>query len=253
MGLFSKATCSVCGGKVGALAMARTADGPLCNDCRAKCSPLAIPTLGYRSAEEVRQHLAARAANAERYKAFSPTDAVGDYIKIDRNSQTWCCPELDKANPDIFSFSELIDFEMVEDGVSITKGGLGSAVVGGALFGGVGAVVGAGLGKKQKDMVSKLSVNINLRNSLIPHIEIDLIKTETKKDGLLYKNCKVLGSRIIALLSVIADSQNAAPVAAVAASSGSAADELMKFKQLLDAGVISQEEFDAKKKQLLGL
>jgi hypothetical protein len=33
----------------------------------------------------------------------------------------------------------------------------------------------------------------------------------------------------------------------------SAADELKKFKELLDMGVISQEEFDQKKKQLLGL
>jgi len=31
------------------------------------------------------------------------------------------------------------------------------------------------------------------------------------------------------------------------------ADELKKYKDLLDSGVISQEEFDAKKKQLLGL
>ena len=33
----------------------------------------------------------------------------------------------------------------------------------------------------------------------------------------------------------------------------SSADELLKFKELLDMGVITQEEFDAKKKQLLGL
>ena len=33
----------------------------------------------------------------------------------------------------------------------------------------------------------------------------------------------------------------------------SSADELKKFKELLDAGIITQEEFDAKKKQLLGL
>ena len=33
----------------------------------------------------------------------------------------------------------------------------------------------------------------------------------------------------------------------------SQADELMKFKKLLDQGVITQKEFDAKKKQLLGL
>lgn len=33
----------------------------------------------------------------------------------------------------------------------------------------------------------------------------------------------------------------------------SEADELKKYKDLLDSGVINQEEFDAKKKQLLGL
>ena len=33
----------------------------------------------------------------------------------------------------------------------------------------------------------------------------------------------------------------------------SEADELMKFKQLLDSGAITQEEYDAKKKQILGL
>ena len=33
----------------------------------------------------------------------------------------------------------------------------------------------------------------------------------------------------------------------------SSADELKKYKELLDSGVITQEEFNAKKKQLLGL
>ena len=33
----------------------------------------------------------------------------------------------------------------------------------------------------------------------------------------------------------------------------SSADELKKYKELLDMGIITQEEFDAKKKQLLGL
>lgn len=42
--------------------------------------------------------------------------------------------------------------------------------------------------------------------------------------------------------------QKSAPAAAP-----SAADEILKFKGLLDSGVITQEEFDAKKKQLLGL
>ena len=41
------------------------------------------------------------------------------------------------------------------------------------------------------------------------------------------------------------------PKATVAALSP--AEELKKFKDLLDSGIITQEEFDAKKKQLLGL
>ena len=36
-------------------------------------------------------------------------------------------------------------------------------------------------------------------------------------------------------------------------NSGDSANEIMKFKCLLDLGAITQEEFDAKKKELLGL
>lgn len=40
---------------------------------------------------------------------------------------------------------------------------------------------------------------------------------------------------------------------AVVTSAPSAMDELKKLKELLDLGIVTQEEFDAKKKQLLGL
>ena len=43
------------------------------------------------------------------------------------------------------------------------------------------------------------------------------------------------------------------PVVAAPAAAVSVADEIKKFKELLDMGAITQEEFDAKKKQLLGL
>ncbi len=43
------------------------------------------------------------------------------------------------------------------------------------------------------------------------------------------------------------------PIKTSVVQSVSNADELKKFKELLDMGIITQEEFDAKKKQLLGL
>jgi len=36
-------------------------------------------------------------------------------------------------------------------------------------------------------------------------------------------------------------------------TTSSAADEIRKYKQLADEGIITQEEFEEKKKQLLGL
>ena len=48
------------------------------------------------------------------------------------------------------------------------------------------------------------------------------------------------------------DGMAAAPAEPAAAGAGTA-DELKKFKVLLVSGVITQEEFDAKKKELLGL
>ncbi|MBQ7780169.1 MAG: SHOCT domain-containing protein [Clostridia bacterium] len=42
-------------------------------------------------------------------------------------------------------------------------------------------------------------------------------------------------------------------VVEVSDSTNSAADEILKFKNLLEQGIITQEEFEAKKKQLLGV
>ena len=44
-----------------------------------------------------------------------------------------------------------------------------------------------------------------------------------------------------------------APSSAIIPKSDSTADEIRKFKELLDDGIITQEEFNVKKKQLLGL
>ncbi len=53
------------------------------------------------------------------------------------------------------------------------------------------------------------------------------------------------------ILDLLQKSKNQAAIPAAPAVS--AADELKKLKELLDMGIITQEDFDAKKKQLLGL
>ena len=67
-----------------------------------------------------------------------------------------------------------------------------------------------------------------------------------------YTRCPKCGSMDVRQLS---DEEWESEQAAAQQSSQqtSAADEIKKFKELLDMGAITQEEFDAKKKQLLGL
>lgn len=52
----------------------------------------------------------------------------------------------------------------------------------------------------------------------------------------------------------LSSSQKRAQTAqAKSASSGDTINEIKKYKALLDEGIITQQEFDAKKKQLLGI
>ena len=58
---------------------------------------------------------------------------------------------------------------------------------------------------------------------------------------------------LLSTLAQLLGAQEQSETATASVPQLSAADEIAKFKGLLDSGAITQEEFDAKKKQLLGL
>jgi len=86
----------------------------------------------------------------------------------------------------MYYFDELIECSIVEDGVAIESGGVGRAIVGGVLAGGVGAVVGGvlagGVGavvgattRSSKPTTLSLSVRIVARNFDKPLYTISII------------------------------------------------------------------------------
>ena len=166
---------------------------------------------------------------------------------------------MDCYNPPLFRYDEIIDYELSENGNTVTKGGIGSAMVGGALFGGVGAIVGGVYGKKSQTEIKSINLHISLCNPYIQSLDIEFITPGmiVKSGDTLHKSYQKTANNVIAILDgmcreVELEQQKSAPTT-VQTSSPSVADEIMKFKQLLDCGAITQEEFDAKKKQLLGL
>lgn len=162
-------------------------------------------------------------------------------MSIDKINRLFCFGHRggDKGPRVIYSFDEVAGYESdTPDDLTVTetKGGIGRAVIGAAVAGPVGAIVGAATAKTEtRKGRSKESVSIHFA---LPLGESNL-PTTVYPGGMtaFLKSCK--GSP--------EQPWGTAP------ATPSSADELLKFKQLLDMGAITEAEYNAKKSQLLGL
>ena len=82
-------------------------------------------------------------------------------------------------------------------------------------------------------------------------VYLNLIKEKTQTSSKEYEYLFDSAQRILAKLQMISAEQTKEEPIAVKAPS--AADEILKFKKLADEGIITSEEFEAKKRQLLNL
>lgn len=220
-------SCLICGKKAGWLSKKiEISQGPVCGECLKKCGvgnltdPFAFNQASFMRFFEERVPMV---------KKFSPTKTVGDYLSIDETNRLF------KVGPDIFTFGNLLKFDLYDESstTSTTKGGLGDAVLGGALFGEVGAIVGATTGRQTTTSTStEYTIRITLQNAHIQFIELQF----TEPDRV--RTC-------ISALEIITRANQ--PLS----SAGSIADELIKYKALLDSGAISQDEFSLLKSKLL--
>lgn len=235
--------CPVCGGKLGLLNREKSADGLIC----ASCSNFFYSKLGFRAANQPTATLADYWATLEqRRKVFKETDSIYDgdalFVSIDKTNRLFCFGHRggDKGPRMIYSFDEVAGYESdAPDDLTVTetKGGIGRAVIGAAVAGPVGAIVGTATAKTETRKGSRSKENVSIRFTL-PLGETSL-PTTVYPGGMtaFLKRCKV--------------SQEKPRVTDQVTSS--TADELLKFKQLLDMGAITEAECNAKKAQLLGL
>lgn len=187
---------------------------------------------------------------------FNPTKIVGDHFAIDEANKKWAIKKGHWTNWDNsipYRYDEVVSYELIENGDSVVSGGLGRALVGGFLFGTVGAIVGGVTAEKNLHQTcTSLMIKITISNKYTPVEYIKLISSSTDKNGYIYKREFKHAQEILSLLELICKSNEAESVA-LSPKGGSTADELRKYKMLMDEGVITEEEFKHKKKQLLGL
>ncbi|MFT8610950.1 MAG: DUF4428 domain-containing protein [Liquorilactobacillus nagelii] len=147
----------------------------------------------------------------------------------------------------LISYSDIVNYTPIQRGEKIHKQHtLTRAVIGNELAGSVGAIVGAVSGGKDFEYVNKLGVIVNVKDNST--FSIYFITTKTKKGALLdmaFDNF----DQICALLDGIIDSNRLN----IKIGKDDPFEKIKKYKELLDNNIISQEEFEAKKKQLLNL
>ncbi|UYZ34963.1 SHOCT domain-containing protein [Clostridium beijerinckii] len=266
MGFFDlKAVCAVCNKDVGLNRYQIANKEWICPECRKKCG-VGIRTVKM-TAEEIKDAIANKkikddeiiainAAKKEELNNFNTTKKIGAYIEFDDTQKKWLVPDGllgKKKNPKIYNYSDIVDYELLEDGESIAKGGLGRAVAGGVLFGGIGAIVGGVTGgKKSKTVCTSLKIKITVNDINNPVVYLKFLSSETKKSSFIYKTAFNSAQECLSVLQLITNIQEKEQEE-VAQPVVSSADEILKFKSLLDNGIITQEEFESKKKQLLGI
>lgn len=245
--------CAVCNDKTNFLERRNISDKQVvCVDCFQKASQnLPVKNLfksNELTAEEIRDAIKKSDDRGIESYDFDPSKNIGDIIAFDDKRKLLAISPKVKAR--IYKYDAINEFELLEDGETVSSGGLGRALIGGALFGGTGAIVGGITGKrKRKSKISSLRIKLSLNNIDTPIDYIDFLDKKTKKGSSVYKEAYENAQECLSILDMICKGRgkdkSESPI--------SVTDEIIKFKELLDAGAITDEEYNKKKQELLDL
>ena len=110
----------------------------------------------------------------------------------------------DKNDTDWYSFEDLVSYELIVNNQTVVSGGVGQALVAGAMFGAIGAVAGGIVSKrKSTTKILNMTVRVTSNDFTKPVIFIDLIKKPVKNTSKEYKEAVENDPRIMGALDVI--------------------------------------------------
>lgn len=167
----------------------------------------------------------------------------------------------------VHRYSDIVSISYEENGSDVFNKSLGGAVVGGLLFGGIGAIVGGNTAKAtQNKEIRVMSIKILLKSTSDSTIILNIFEVgkdgsvlETKQsadrmhyEGLMKEvaGIKDIFSIIIDIVDKDIEQQKSIPTIQQA-STTCIADELTKLAKLKEQGLLTEEEFEVQKKKIL--
>lgn len=263
MGLFSnnKKPCPICGEATPRLLATCIADKtPICSHCSAKIS-MVDTQVRELSVEGLKEHLAKRVENANLLaNTFFPNISIPigwTHLNIDEKNRLFTIPLNmcgDTKNPPIFKFEELTGYDLQEEYCVIERFQKGDIVpqCTPMLY---TPVMQYDFNDEEQNRLTTtrdFRLNLYLSNPCWDKVE----SSAGSASGDHHDFQRNYSKHLIELRQVTTALANIIGVGVPEKSENDAdsiSDDLKKFKELLDGGIITQEEFDIKKKQILGI
>ena len=186
-------------------------------------------------------------------------------IAVDQDQKKWILVLADQQASYFYNFSELIDFEVHQDGDTIISGNTGDALLGGLVFGTVGAIVGSAGAKDAVQNCTDLHVDILFNDVAHLRQELPFITHAVTKQSLEYKYAVVSVKEVVAVLTFIKANTNENNATSSETQNAISKDEnnknqhsdgyaeLERLYEMKNKGIITDDEYDQKKKQILSL
>lgn len=113
------------------------------------------------------------------FKNFNFIKKILKFMEFDDNNKKFIVLNgfnREKVNLSVYNYSDVIEYEFLENGEIVIKGGIGRVLVGGVLFGGVGVVVGGVIVKRIiKVFIDSFKIKIILNNLSNFNVYVNLI------------------------------------------------------------------------------
>ncbi len=160
---------------------------------------------------------------------------------------------------DIYDFTDVVGYEIFENNQKKVQGRAGSALIGGAFFGLGGAIVGSSRSRAINEKCNRLSLIIRIKDSYYPQIEIvffDNVIIDKASNAYKSKinNARLICSHIEDMINSKSFDDNIDAENIIKEKNmTSKKEEMQTLKDMLDEGLITQEDFETKKKQILGI
>ena len=258
-------SCIRCKKEIGFLEKWKCKDGIFCYDCIKNLPKKIRYNLNMYSVDQITNMIEHPEQYSEEKLIPKKIKFINSMVIFDPVNQEFFMESAGFFHSKTVPYSSVLSYEYKEDGK--TKGAygkmLGAAALGGIFFGGAGAIVGA-LTQKRGEKYRVKSMEIEIKYQQAEQQEVFHMKVLNPllctvpiySDDAWYEDLLKAAEDVMKILDKIIQDNHPEILEKeqdIGAQSFSAADEIRKFKELMDEGIITEAEFEMKKKELLGI